>query len=211
MPPYYLLTLLLTLSAIEAHSNQTSCNGFESNFAMKAVVGPWYVVAIIPEKLYPDKPLTCYIVEFSEIDEAGLRWLVNKTVHHHKNLTDITGTIIRQRYYAEHPFDVWSKAAGTNGCFQQVLSLDADNSDITKALTQEAAMQLHIIDTDDGSGPYLVQMLWGRMISAVIYRKHKGVTQDQLRPIFELMSKLRGPQRLPRMCEKYQKEPLMFV
>lgn len=34
-------------------------------------------------------------------------------------------------------------------------------------------MQLHILEPEDGTGPYLVQMLWGRMISAVIYRKHK--------------------------------------
>ncbi|KAL0868746.1 hypothetical protein ABMA27_008181 [Loxostege sticticalis] len=209
MAPYITL-LLLTLSTIEAHTNNSSCNGFEANFDMKSVIGPWYVVAILPEKLYPDKPVTCYRVEFSETDEAGLRWLVNKTLDHHQNLTDIKGTIIRQRYHAEHPFDVWSKSVGGAGCFQQVLSLDADNSDITKALTQEAAMQLHILEPEDGTGPYLVQMLWGRMISAVIYRKHKGTTQDQLRSIFELMSKLRGPQRLPMICEKYQKEFLNF-
>lgn len=42
-----------------------------------------------------------------------------------------------------------------------------------KALTQETAMQLHILETHDNSGPFLIQMLWGRMISAVIYRKSK--------------------------------------
>lgn len=32
-------------------------------------------------------------------------------------------------------------------------------------------MQLHLIDSDDEFGPYLIQVLWGRLISAVIYRR----------------------------------------
>lgn len=43
---------------------------------MKSVIGPWYVVAIIPEKLYPDKPVTCYRVEFSETDEVRIVFFV---------------------------------------------------------------------------------------------------------------------------------------
>lgn len=75
MAPYITL-LLLTLSTIEAHTNNSSCNGFEANFDMKSVIGPWYVVAIIPEKLYPDKPVTCYRVEFSETDEVRIVFFV---------------------------------------------------------------------------------------------------------------------------------------
>lgn len=32
-------------------------------------------------------------------------------------------------------------------------------------------MQLHLIEADDEFGPYLIQVLWGRLISAVIYRR----------------------------------------
>ncbi|XP_072933058.1 uncharacterized protein [Epargyreus clarus] len=204
MPPIFLL-LFLFLGIKAENANKTSCGGFQANFDVKSVVGTWYVVAIIPEKLFPENTehVTCYRVEFSETDEAGLRWLVNSTLES-KTVTDmvgrITGTIIRQRYFSERPFDVWSKTVGVKGCFQQLLALDTDKSAISKAVTNDAIMQLHLLETSNG--PFLLQMLWGKMVSAVIYRRKEGVTQDQLKPAFEFMSKLRGPQRLPRICAK---------
>ncbi|XP_059046878.1 uncharacterized protein LOC131842355 [Achroia grisella] len=199
-----LLIFLLVIAVTKSESNVSNCNGFTANFHLKSITGPWQVVAIIPEKLFPDKDVACFKVEFSETDEGGLRWLVNKTLSmpHKMRLETIKGPIVRQRYHADHPFDVWSRSVeDVNGCFQQVLSLDTDKSDLYKAVTHDVMMQLHQLDAADGSEPFLVQMLWGRMIAAVIYRRQPGVTQDQLKPVFELMSKLRGPQRVPRICE----------
>ncbi|XP_068619797.1 uncharacterized protein [Battus philenor] len=201
------LLYLIILSRTEARGKGRTCNDFQANFTIKDVVGAWHVVAIIPEKMFPDSHdrVTCYKVEFSETDTAGLRWLVNKTVDNKtksNNMSNIEGIIIRQRYHSERPFDVWSRSiAGINGCFQQVLSLDTDKSELSKAITHDDMMQLHLLHTDDESGPFLLQMLWGRMISVVIYRRKGGVTQDELKPVFELMNKLRGPQRIPRICD----------
>ncbi|XP_053615479.1 uncharacterized protein LOC128678157 [Plodia interpunctella] len=197
-----ILLILFLLPAIQAHKNTSLCGGFQANFNFKSVIGSWQVVAIIPEKLFPDKDITCFNVDFSETDEAGLRWLVNKTEAPSKlNLSSIKGPIIRQRYHSEHPFDVWSRLVdGTTGCFHQVLALDPEKSDIFKAVTHDATMQLHLMKSEDGSGKFLVQMLWGKMIAAVIYRRNQGITEDQLKPVFELMAKLRGPQRLPKIC-----------
>lgn len=68
--------------------------------------------------------------------QAGLQWLVNNTVgskHKVDRLTDSEGTIIRQRYHSERPFDVWSMSIdGVNGCFRQVLSLDTDKTELSK-------------------------------------------------------------------------------
>ncbi|CAK1593696.1 unnamed protein product [Parnassius mnemosyne] len=206
MAIFFTLLYLLLLTKTEAKIKNKTCNDFQANFTMKDVIGPWHVVAIIPEKLFPDtrKKITCYKVEFSETDTAGLRWLVNNTLQNTSKtdtISGIKGTILRQRYHSERPFDVWSRSiAGVNGCFQQVISLDATKSKLSEAHTHDDMMQLHLLQTNDKTGPFLLQMLWGRMISAVIYRQHEGVTQDELKPVFELMSKLRGPQRIPRIC-----------
>ncbi|RVE43368.1 hypothetical protein evm_011985 [Chilo suppressalis] len=114
-----------------ASKTDMSCGDFQANFDMKSVIGAWHVVAILPGPLFPDKEVSCYKVEFSETDEAGLRWLVNRTLDSIEATRDIRGTIIRQRYHSEHDLDVWSKAIeGVNGCFQQVLSMDSESNDI---------------------------------------------------------------------------------
>ncbi|XP_013186033.2 uncharacterized protein LOC106131468 [Amyelois transitella] len=198
------LLILFLLPYIEAHKNGSLCNGFQANFNFKDVIGSWHVVAVIPEKMFPDKEVACFKVEFSETDEAGLRWLANKTSEtpHQLNVSDIKGPIIRQRYHTECPFDVWSRSVdGVGGCFHQALVLDTDDCDTYKAVADNAMMQLHLVSAGDGSGKFLVQMLWGKMIAAVVYRRNQGITEDQLKPVFELMSKLRGPQRMPKICD----------
>lgn len=40
------------------------------------------------------------------------------------------------------------------------------------AESKHAKMQLHIIQTNDKSGPLLLQMLWGKILTGVIYRKN---------------------------------------
>ncbi|XP_075984716.1 uncharacterized protein LOC142982205 [Anticarsia gemmatalis] len=210
MSPYFLL-LFITLVNSKAIDNSTTCDGFQANFNLKDVIGTWHVVAIIPEKMFPEKQVTCVEVEISETDQAALRWLINKTVETPKLLPhDAERVIVRQRYHTETPFDVWSKSVGgVNGCFQQVLSLDIGKNDIHKALKHDAIMQLHLLKVE-GTEPFLLQMLWGRMIAVVIYRRHQGVVQDDLKPVFELVNKLRGPQRLPKICDRTLKDILVL-
>lgn len=43
-----------------------------------------------------------------------------------------------------------------------------------KALSHESLMQLHLMEINDG-GPLLLQILWGRMISVVIYRRKQVI------------------------------------
>ncbi|CAH2054820.1 unnamed protein product, partial [Iphiclides podalirius] len=202
----FALLYLFILLRVETKANGSTCDDFQANFTIKDMVGSWHVVAIIPEKMFPDNQnrIACYKVDFSETDTAGLRWLVNNTVEKSTKadpLTNINGVVIRQRYHSERPFDVWSKSIeGVNGCFKQVLSLDTDKSELSKAITHDDMMQLHILETNDNAGPFLLQMLWGRMIAVVIYRRQEGVTQDELKPVFEMVTKLRGPQRIPKIC-----------
>ncbi|CAH1635945.1 unnamed protein product [Spodoptera littoralis] len=210
----FLILFVITLVNSEDTGNDTICDGFQANFNLKDVIGEWQVVAIIPEKLFPEKQVTCYKVEISETDGASLRWLINKTIDSPKEFlpNDTNGIIVRQRYHTENPFDVWSKSIqGVNGCFQQVLSLDISKKDIHKALRHDAMMQLHLLEVK-GSEPFLMQMLWGRMIALVIYRRKPviEVTQDELKPVFELITKLRGPQRLPKICENPLRDILVF-
>ncbi|XP_030040682.2 uncharacterized protein LOC115455980 [Manduca sexta] len=223
---YWLLFFLSihTLTNAGVVKTNTPCEGINANFNLKTVIGSWHVVAVFPDRLFPDKDIVCYKVEISETDEASLRWLVNKTLDGRPTtpLSDtIKGTVVRQRYHTEHPFDLWSKSAkGINGCFQQVVSLDLSNprhvlvndvlSDISKTGDAITMMQLHLMDAADGSDPFLVQILWGRLISAVIYRKTQGVTQEQLKPVYEFLSRVRGPQRLPKICENTLQDILML-
>ncbi|XP_061729576.1 uncharacterized protein LOC133534458 isoform X2 [Cydia pomonella] len=235
------VSLLVGLIYVEASGNGTKCNGFNANFDLQKIIGTWYVVAIVPEAMFPDKQkVPCYEVEFSEIEESGLRWLMNATniAPHPKDLFDKQGIYIRQRYHSEHSFDVWSKSLeGANGCFQQVMSLNTDLSDITDrpsefaipprhrpgdwppkrlnvpvsvsvkhALSHEARMQLHMIETGKETGPFLLQILWGNHITGVIYQKTQFISQDKLKPVSEVMVKLRGPQRTPKICDKRLKD-----
>ncbi|KAH9632771.1 hypothetical protein HF086_002802 [Spodoptera exigua] len=174
----FLILFVITLVNSEGTGNSTKCDGFQANFNLKDVIGEWQVVAIIPEKLFPEKQVTCY--------KASLRWLINKTIDSPKEFlpNDTNGIIVRQRYHTENPFDVWSKSIqGVNGCFQQVLSLDISKKDIHKALKHDAMMQLHLLEE---------------------------VTQDELKPVFELINRLRGPQRLPKICENPLRDLLGF-
>ncbi|XP_014364225.2 uncharacterized protein LOC106715449 [Papilio machaon] len=213
----YPLLYLILLSRSEVKGISWSCDDYQANFTIKDVVGTWHVVAIIPEKFFPisQEKLTCYKVEFSEIDASGLQWLVNNTVgskYKVDRLTNSEGTIIRQRYHSERPFDVWSKSIeGVNGCFRQVLSLDTDKTELSKAITHDDMMQLHLLETNDQAGPFLLQMLWGRMISVVVYRRHEGVTQEELKPVYEMTSELRGPQRIPRICNRPLRDVLKEI
>ncbi|KOB70381.1 Germination protein, Ger(X)C family, partial [Operophtera brumata] len=169
--------LLLFVTLVKSEHFNTTCDGFQASFNLSEV--------------------------------GGLRWLINKTKRAakekpNKNIESTIvrskrtprasqGIIVRLRYHTENAFDVWSKSVeGVNGCFTQVLSLDVGVNDTQKAKNHDAMMQLHTVQTDDG--PYLVQLLWGRLISA-------GVTQDQLKPVFKFIEKLRGPQRLPKICD----------
>ncbi|XP_047992612.1 uncharacterized protein LOC125231254 isoform X2 [Leguminivora glycinivorella] len=202
--------LLVGLSHVKATGNGAKCNGFNANFDLQKIIGTWYVVAIVPEAMFPDKQkVPCYEVEFSEIEESGLRWLMNMThiAPHPKDIFDKKGIYIRQRYHSEHSFDVWSKSLEeANGCFQQVLSLNTDLSDIKHALSHEARMQLHMIETGKETGPFLLQVLWGNHITGVIYQKSPVITQEKLKPVSEVMVKLRGPQRTPKLCDKRLKD-----
>ncbi|CAB3233763.1 unnamed protein product [Arctia plantaginis] len=212
MTPYYIVLFLITLVNSEFVANSTNCGGFQANLILKDVIGTWHVVAIIPEKMFPERQVTCYKIEISETDEAGLRWLINKTVESPKPFLqhDAGGIIVRQRYHSESPFDVWSKSVdGIKGCFQQVISMDIGKNDVHKTLKHDAMMQLHLLEVE-GRPPFLLQMLWGRMIAAVIYRREQGVTRDELKPAFELMNKLRGPQRTPKICDNALKDLLVF-
>ncbi|KAJ0172351.1 hypothetical protein K1T71_012324 [Dendrolimus kikuchii] len=206
MSRWLLFIIIVYVSYVEGSRNKTFCNGYQANFNLKNIIGSWWVVAIIPEKLFPDnKQITCYKAEFSETDEASLRWLMNKTLDALPTIAledGMKGTVVRQRYHTKNPFDVWSKSIdNVNGCFKQVISLDIKNKDVHKTINSEAMMQLHLIDSHDGSGPFMLQMLWGKLVSAVIYRRKQAMTQDQLKPVFEFLSKARGPQRLPRICD----------
>lgn len=64
-----LLLLFLITFVRSEHFNKT-CDGFQANFDTKEVVGTWHVVAIIPDKLFPERDINCYKVEFSETDEV---------------------------------------------------------------------------------------------------------------------------------------------
>ncbi|RVE40640.1 hypothetical protein evm_014710 [Chilo suppressalis] len=79
-----------------------------------------------------------------------------------------------------------------------------------KDLIQEATMQLHLLD--NSSDPMLLQLLWGDMVTAVIYWKHKSavVKPEQLKPALELVEQLRGPQSVLRICSKHYREKLSF-
>lgn len=71
MTPFIIL-LVITLVNSEGTGNGTKCDNFQANFNLKDVIGDWHVVAIIPEKLFPEKEVTCYKVEISETDAVSI-------------------------------------------------------------------------------------------------------------------------------------------
>nr|XP_034835762.1 uncharacterized protein LOC117992213 [Maniola hyperantus] len=178
----------------------------QANFSKSAVMGTWYVVAIIPKVGLPKSNyVTCYKMELSETDAAGVRWLVNIKIKHPTNefIRKLTGKIIRQRFHSEKPFDIWSKGYYTSrGCYRQLMSLETDNTNVADGRYYENYMQLHIVYNDDvRDGVYLVQVLWGRLISAIVYRRSTGTSQERLKPVHELVSKMRGHQETPLICD----------
>ncbi|XP_046972113.1 uncharacterized protein LOC124538902 isoform X1 [Vanessa cardui] len=186
------------------------CYGHQANFDMQKVLGTWYVVALIPNRGFPKlRRISCYKMDVSETDEAGLRWLISRKVDtpSQEMIQKIKGTIVRQRYHSEKPFDIWSRAiTGINGCFRQLFSLETNKTSLADAENLVTYMQLHLMDTNDGAGPYLVQIMWGKLISAVIYRREEGVSMERLEPIHEFLSDLKGYQLQPLICTKLEKE-----
>lgn len=71
----FLILFVITLVNSEGTANETKCDGFQANFNLKDVIGEWQVVAIIPEKLFPEKQVTCYKVEISETDGVSFLFL----------------------------------------------------------------------------------------------------------------------------------------
>ncbi|XP_045779049.1 uncharacterized protein LOC123876751 [Maniola jurtina] len=212
MTPLFIILYIVYLASSVTHSSLGTktkaphCDGHQANFSKSAVMGTWYVVALIPGIGLPRlRHVECYKMDLSETDEAGVRWLVKRKI---KNPSDdfirkLTGTIIRQRFHSEKPFDIWSKGYYTSrGCFRQLLSLETNNTNVADGEYYENYMQLHIVHTDDvRAGPYLVQVLWGRLISAIIYRRATGTSLERLEPIHEFVSKMRGHQQPPRICD----------
>ncbi|XP_045454437.1 uncharacterized protein LOC123663846 isoform X1 [Melitaea cinxia] len=214
MTPYILLIILYFTSGIGTSygdRNRTQpCYGNQANYDMQKAMGSWYVVALIPETGFPKlKRISCYKMDVSETDEAGLRWLISRKIEspNQEVVQKIKGTIVRQRYHSETPFDIWSKAiTGINGCFRQLFSLGTNKTNISDAENLATYMQLHLMDTNDGAGPYLVQILWGKLISAVIYRREEGVSMERLEPIHKYITDLKGYQMPPLICNKPEKE-----
>ncbi|KAG7309050.1 hypothetical protein JYU34_004926 [Plutella xylostella] len=210
------LLLILLIAQSQGHlKDDGKCNGFQSNFSFKSVIGSWHVVAIVPEALPKNHSVSCYQVDFSETDVGGLRWLVNQTIDTKikpEILSKVGGLVIRQRYHSQQPFDVWSKAVeGVNGCFEQVLSLNhTDKKDINRALTQNERMQLHLLTTKHSKNPLLLQMLWSKMITAVIYSRNKDVNMNQLLETIEFLKKLRGAESMmePTVCDELLSDKL---
>lgn len=75
---YRLVALFVVITSyVEASGNGTKCNGFNANFDLARVIGTWYVVAIIPEAMFPDKQkVPCYEVEFTEIEEVSYEKII---------------------------------------------------------------------------------------------------------------------------------------
>lgn len=67
-----IIIVVVLVAIVQSHNTNLTdyCDGFETNFNLKKIIGSWYVVAIIPEKDFPanQEQITCYRVEFSETD-----------------------------------------------------------------------------------------------------------------------------------------------
>ncbi|CAH0732029.1 unnamed protein product, partial [Brenthis ino] len=213
MTPFFVLLYIIYFASSVTQGEKDKlhqCNGYQANYNITDVLGTWFVVALVPDRGFPRlRQISCYKMDISETDEAGLRWLVSRKFESpSQELIDrIKGTIIRQRYHSEKPFDIWSKSIpGINGCFKQLFSLETNNSRIADAEALGTGMQLHLMESNDEFGPYLVQILWGRLISAVIYRRTEGVSSERLVPIHDFLTNLRGYQKMPRICDPPSKE-----
>ncbi|CAG9567867.1 unnamed protein product [Danaus chrysippus] len=207
MTPLFVVLYIIyvTSTMTQGEKNINYCDNHQGNYDMKSILGTWHVVALVPATGFPRmRQILCYQMDISETDEAGLRWLVGRNFNNPSQefIDKIKGTIIRQRYHSEKPFDIWSKAIrSVNGCFRQLLSLETNNTRIADAENLDTMMQLHLMEFNEEYGPILVQILWGRLISAVIYRRSPGISMDRLLPVHKFLTKLRGFQREPRICD----------
>ncbi|XP_045504421.1 uncharacterized protein LOC123701052 [Colias croceus] len=198
----YRIILLLSVFTI-IRAEHEFCDGFKTDFDIKKAIGPWHVVAVIPDTNFSrklDTNFSCYQVDFSEVDEAGLKWMIKERFG--KRFDDIIdkvpGEVIRLRYHTDEPFDIWSKAVpGVTGCYKQLLDLSSNEKDINQSKTLDSPTLLHLLETD--YGVFLLQVLWGR-ISAIIYKRDLDVQIEQLRPAYEFLSMYRKNLVEPKLC-----------
>ncbi|CAK1545724.1 unnamed protein product [Leptosia nina] len=196
----------LFVTFVTSEQSDKYCDGYKSDFNIRKAVGRWHVVAIIPDTNFSNKfdNVTCYQVDFSEVDEASLKWMITQRFGRpaEEIIDSEPGEVIRIRYHTEEPFDIWSKAVKElKGCYRQLIDLTSNETEIHLAKTLNSPMLLHILDT--GYGPFLIQKLWGRL-SAVVYRREPGTAIDKLRPVKEFLSLYRGTVEKPKLCNALQ-------
>ncbi|XP_038207313.1 uncharacterized protein LOC119829027 [Zerene cesonia] len=179
------------------------CDGFKTDFDIKKAIGPWHVVAVIPDTNFSrklDTNFSCYQVDFSEVDEAGLKWMLKQRFGKPADdmIDKVPGEVIRLRYHTDEPFDIWSKAIpGVKGCYKQLLDLSSNEKDIHHSKTLDSPTLLHLLETENAV--FLLQVLWGR-ISAIIYKRELDVYKEQLRPAYEFLSMYRRNIEEPKLC-----------
>ncbi|XP_047508547.1 uncharacterized protein LOC125051959 [Pieris napi] len=202
----FILICLFLANTVKSEVNGKYCEGFKTDFDIKKAIGRWHVVAVIPDTNFSNKfdNVTCYRVDFSEVDEASLKWMITQRLGRptEQLMDSEQGEVIRLRYHTEQPFDIWSKSVrDLKGCYRQLIDLKNNETDIHLANTLDSPMLLHLLET--GNGPFLLQMLWGRL-AAVIYRREPGVTIEKLRQVTEFLSLYRGTAERPKLCGSTQ-------
>ncbi|XP_022117199.2 uncharacterized protein LOC110994703 [Pieris rapae] len=202
----FILISLFLVNTVKSEVNQKYCEGFKTDFDIKKAIGRWHVVAVIPDTNFSNKfdNVTCYRVDFSEVDEASLKWMITQRLGRptEQLIDSEPGEVIRLRYHTEQPFDIWSKSVhDLKGCYRQLIDLKNNETDIHLANTLDSPMLLHVLETR--YGPFLLQMLWGRL-AAVIYRREPGITIEKLRPVTEFLSLYRGTAERPKLCGSTQ-------
>ncbi|CAH4034797.1 unnamed protein product [Pieris brassicae] len=202
----FILISLFLVNTVKSEVNGKYCEGFKTDFDIKKAIGRWHVVAVIPDTNFSNKfdNVTCYRVDFSEVDEASLKWMITKRLGRptEQLMDSEPGEVIRLRYHTEQPFDIWSKSVhDLKGCYRQLIDLKNNETELHLANTLDSPMLLHVLET--GYGPFLLQMLWGRL-AAVIYRREPGVTIEKLRPVTEFLSLYRGTAERAKLCGSTQ-------
>ncbi|CAF4841250.1 unnamed protein product [Pieris macdunnoughi] len=198
----FILISLFLANTVKSEVNGKYCEGFKTDFDIKKAIGRWHVVAVIPDTNFSNKfdNVTCYRVDFSEVDEASLKWMITQRLGRptEQLMDSEPGEVIRLRYHTEQPFDIWSKSVrDLKGCYRQLIDLKNNETDIHLANTLDSPMLLHVLET--GYGPFLLQMLWGRL-AAVIYRRepcnHFNSFSPDLVPVFSRVYRIEKRQRL---------------
>ncbi|VVC95035.1 unnamed protein product [Leptidea sinapis] len=179
-----------------------ACEGYRGGFDTKKNVGVWYVVAIIPDGNFTKNfdTLPCYRVDFSEVDEAALMWMIERKFGKIADeiMDKSPGDVLRQRYHTENPFDIWSKSVlKVSGCYRQLVDLRNNETDISGAKQHNSPMLLHHLQLEEGD--FLLQLLWGR-ISTVVYKREPEITMNELAAVVEFLSMYRGPMQQPKIC-----------